>query len=227
MCIGRIRENPRPSYDLPASHKKVSASVTFRPVPAINKTRKPGTAEMHLRVVENDTDEQSLVEAAQRDPACFTELYEQNFHRVYAFISRRVASREEAQDLTAEVFHQALAGINNFEWRGAPFVAWLLGIAAHVLSGHWRHNPKRPEVLAEELELAGNDASLERRAMIFQLVESLPDDQRQVIIRRFVEQRSIREIAREFSRSEGAIKQLQLRALRNLRTRLRSHHEQL
>jgi RNA polymerase sigma-70 factor (ECF subfamily) len=79
--------------------------------------------------------------------------------------------------------------------------------------------------LAEELELAGSDSSVERRAMIFQLVESLPEDQRLVIVRRFVEQRSIREIAQEFSRSEGAIKQLQFRALRNLRTGLRSHHE--
>ena len=203
------------------------APVTFRRVPSINRTSKPGTAEMHLKVVENDTDERFLVEAAQRDPSCFAELYEQNFNRVYAFIARRVASREEAQDLTAEVFHQALAGIGNFEWRGAPFVAWLLGIAAHVLAAYWQRNPKRQEILAEDLELAGNDGSIERRAMIFQLVENLPEDQRRVIIRRFVEQRSIRDIAQEFSRSEGAIKQLQLRALRNLRTRLRSHHEQL
>jgi RNA polymerase sigma-70 factor (ECF subfamily) len=182
---------------------------------------------MPLKVVENDTDERFLVEAAQRDPSCFAELYEQNFNRVYAYLAKRVSTREEAQDLTAEVFHQALAGIGKFEWRGAPFVAWLLGIAAHVLAAHWQCNPKRQEILAEDLELAGNDGSIERRAMIFQLVESLPEDQRQVIIRRFVDQRSIKEIAQEFSRSEGAIKQLQLRALRNLRTRLRSHHEQL
>jgi len=204
----------------------MSAPVTFRRVPAINRAGKPGTTEMPLKVVENDTDERFLVEAAQRDPSCFAELYEQNFNRVYAFV-RRVATREEAQDLTAEVFHQALAGIGKFEWRGAPFVAWLLGIAAHVLAAHWQCNPKRQEILAEDLELAGNDGSIERRAMIFQLVESLPEDQRQVIIRRFVDQRSIKEIAQELSRSEGAIKQLQLRGLRNLRTRLRSHHEQL
>ena len=180
-----------------------------------------------MKVVENDTDERFLVEAAQRDPSCFAELYEQNFNRVYAYLAKRVSTREEAQDLTAEVFHQALAGISGFEWRGAPFVAWLLGIATHTLAAHWQRNPKRQEILAEDLELAGNDASIERRAMIFQLVETLPEDQRLVIIRRFVEQRSIKEIAQEFSRSEGAIKQLQLRALRNLRTRLRSHHEQL
>ena len=175
-----------------------------------------------MKVVDSDTEERSQVEAAQRDPSYFGELYEQNFHRVYAFVARRVDTREEAQDLTAEVFHRALEGIDRFEWRGTPFVAWLLGIAANVVSAHWQRNPRRQETLAEDSELAGNDGNLERRAMVFQLVESLPEDQRVVIVRRFVEQRSIREIAQEFSRSEGAIKQLQLRALRNLRARLRS-----
>ena len=65
---------------------------------------------------------------------------------------------------------------------------------------------------------------IEQRAMLYQLVETLPDDQRRVIIRRFVGQKSLREIATELGRSEGAIKQLQLRALQNLRERIRSNH---
>jgi RNA polymerase sigma-70 factor (ECF subfamily) len=182
---------------------------------------------MQLKVLESDTEERLLVEAAQQDPSRFGELYEQNFHRVYAFFARRVPGREEAQDLTAEVFHQALAGIGGFEWRGTPFVAWLMGIAGNVLSAYWKRNPARQEVLADEVELAGGDGNIERRAMIFQLVDGLPDDQRLVIVRRFAEQRSLREIAQELSRSEGAVKQLQLRALRTLRNRLRSGHEQL
>jgi RNA polymerase sigma-70 factor, ECF subfamily len=175
-----------------------------------------------LRAVENDTDERMLIEAAQRDPSRFAELYEANFNRVYAFMARRVATREEAQDLTAEVFHQALASIENFVWRGTPFVAWLLGIAANVLSTHWQRTSRRQEVPSDDLELVGEDGKIERRALIFQLVDDLPQDQRQVVIRRFVEQRSIKEIAQELSRSEGAVKQLQLRALQNLRARLRS-----
>ena len=68
-------------------------------------------------------DERLLVEAAQSDPARFADLYEQNFHRVYAYIVRRVADRHHAEDLTAEVFREALAGIHKFEWRGVPFSA--------------------------------------------------------------------------------------------------------
>ena len=58
--------------------------------------------------------ERLLIEAAQRDPRRFAELYEQNFDRVYAFIARRVRNREEAEDLTSEVFHQALANLPRF-----------------------------------------------------------------------------------------------------------------
>jgi RNA polymerase sigma-70 factor (ECF subfamily) len=174
-----------------------------------------------LRVVENETDERLLIEAAQRDPACFAELYESNFNRVYAFIAHRVSDRDTAQDLTAEVFHQALASIESFKWRGAPFIAWLLGIAANVLSSHWQRIAKRREIPADDLELAGAEDRVERRAMLFQLVDSLPLDQRQVIMRRFVDQRSIREVAQELGRTEGAVKQLQLRAVQTLRIQLK------
>jgi RNA polymerase sigma-70 factor (ECF subfamily) len=68
-------------------------------------------------------------------------------------------------------------------------------------------------------------AEIERRAMLFQLVDRLPDDQRLVVVRRFVEQKSIREIAQELGRSEGAVKQLQFRALETLREQVRKSDE--
>ena len=172
----------------------------------------------------NQKDERLQVEAARQDPARFAELYENNFERVYAYIAHRVRNREEAQDATADVFHQALASLSRFEWRGLPFVAWLLGIAANVLSDRWQRVAKRQEVVTDDLEQVGMEDDIEQRAMLYQLVETLPDDQRRVIIRRFVGQKSLREIATELGRSEGAIKQLQLRALQNLRKRIRSNH---
>jgi DNA-directed RNA polymerase specialized sigma24 family protein len=78
--------------------------------------------------------ERLAVEAAQRDPARFDELYEANFERVYAYVARRVRDRDVACDLTAEVFHRALEHLGRFEWRGVPFVAWLLRIAAHAIA---------------------------------------------------------------------------------------------
>ncbi|MCI0351949.1 MAG: sigma-70 family RNA polymerase sigma factor [Acidobacteriales bacterium] len=195
----------------------------------------------------NGTDERLLIEAAQRDRSRFASLYEHNFDRVYAYIAHRVRDRDLAEDLTAEVFHQALATLSRFEWQGVPFVAWLLGIAAHVIAARWKAAKLRPQetagLLADLSELSGTGTAgngngnghaamqvsprdlqeVEQRATIAKLVATLPDDQRLVITRRFLEHRSIREIAQEMGRTEGAVKQLQFRALENLRTRIRSH----
>ena len=168
----------------------------------------------------NVADERLLIEAAQQDPSRFAELYENNFHRVYAFIARRVQDRAEAEDLTAEVFHQALSNIRRFEWRGVPFAAWLLRIAANTLADRWEKKSRSQEIPAEALEEAGIEEEVEQRAMLFQLVDRLPQDQRLVVLRRFVEQKSVREIARELGRTEGAVKQLQFRALQSLRIKL-------
>jgi RNA polymerase sigma-70 factor, ECF subfamily len=177
-----------------------------------------------LKTVEDDRDERLLVEAARQDPARFAELYEENFERVYAYVAHRVRSREEAEDLTSDVFHAALASLSHFEWRGLPFAAWLLGIAANVLSDQWGRLARRQERGTDDLEQFGADDDIERRAMLFQLVDALPHDQRRVIILRFVRQKSLRETATELGRSEGAVKQLQLRALENLRGKIRSDH---
>jgi RNA polymerase sigma-70 factor (ECF subfamily) len=178
-----------------------------------------------LKAIEPDAHERQLIEAAQRDPRRFGELYESNFDRVYAFVARRVPSREEAEDLTAEVFHQALAGLPKFEWRGTPFAAWLVGIASHLIAHRWQRAARQSEVSSDELESFGVREETERQAMFMQLVDRLPDDQRHVIRRRFLDQRSIRDIAQELGRSEGAVKQLQFRAIENLRNQARSRHE--
>ena len=70
-----------------------------------------------------DADERLLVEAAQRDPSKFAELYERHFERVYAFVVSRVRDRDAAEDVTAEVFHKALAHLPAYQWRGAPLGA--------------------------------------------------------------------------------------------------------
>jgi RNA polymerase sigma-70 factor (ECF subfamily) len=85
-------------------------------------------------------DDRLQIEAAQRDPSRFADLYEQNFYAVYAYISRRVGDRHQAEDLTADVFREALAGIGKFEWRGVPFIAWLLRIASRAIADHWQRS---------------------------------------------------------------------------------------
>jgi uncharacterized glyoxalase superfamily protein PhnB len=82
----------------------------------------------------DEVDEQALIEAARADPARFLDLYDRHFHRVYVYVLRRVRNRTDAEDVTSEVFHRALANLHKYEWRGIPFVAWLYRIAAHELA---------------------------------------------------------------------------------------------
>jgi RNA polymerase sigma-70 factor (ECF subfamily) len=168
-------------------------------------------------------DERTQVEAAQRDPSRFAGLYEQNFYRVYAYIVRRVGDRHQAEDLTADVFREALAGIGKFEWRGVPFAAWLVGIASRVVADYWKRSGRETGNPAREAESAV-PAEIEHSTMLFQLVNRLPEAQFRVIHMRFVEQKSIREIAQELGRSEGAVKQLQLRAIESLRAQMEGAH---
>jgi len=172
--------------------------------------------------VPDELDERSLVEAAQAEPARFLDLYDRHFHRVYAYVARRTGSRAEAEDVTSEVFHRALANLKKYEWRGVPFVAWLFRIAANELAD--RRKQAARESADPPRDIEAPDPDLERRAMLFQLVERLPDEQRRVIEMRFSEGKSIQDVARTLGKSDGAIKQLQRRALGNLRTSLESSH---
>lgn len=170
--------------------------------------------------------ERLLIEAAQKDPGRFAELYAANFERVYAFIIRRVKDRNDAEDLTADVFQHALANLSRFEWRGVPFAVWLYRIAANAIADRWRKTNSAAADSALENDLDRSHwPEIDRRATLFQLVDRLPEDQRSVILKRFVEQKTTKEIAQEFGRSEGAIKQLQFRAIENLRAQAGVSHE--
>lgn len=179
-----------------------------------------------MKVQGKEADERLLVEAARRDPSRFAELYEQHVDRVYAYVLRRVGNRQEAEDVTSQVFHQALEKIGSFEWRGVPFAAWLLRIAGNATADRFRkmgrestheHGTPAPEP-SEEFDLERANES----ARLFGLVKDLPTEQRMVIEMRFAEERSIKEIAETIGRTEGAVKQLQFRAIKNLRTRMES-----
>jgi RNA polymerase sigma-70 factor (ECF subfamily) len=175
-----------------------------------------------------DASEQALVEAAKKDPSGFAALYDAHFERIYAFVARRVRDRSTAEDLTAEVFRHALAAIGGFEWRGVPFAAWLYRIAANEVADHRTKSAREHESIAHYEEPVQDSVEgiegIEHRATLYRLVDGLPADQRRVIVLRFAEERSIREIAGALGRTEGAVKQLQWRALQTLRTRMGQSH---
>jgi len=173
-----------------------------------------------------DDHDRLLVEAAQKDPSRFGELYEENFARVWAYVIRRVRDRAAAQDVTSEVFHKALKNLGSFEWRGTPFVAWLYRIASNAVNDHFGRAAREQSVgdRVVESEEPHDVENIERRATLFRLVDRLPADQRRVVVMRFGEEQSIREIATTLGRSEGAIKQLQWRGLQTLRAQMGENH---
>jgi len=172
----------------------------------------------------HDADERRLVEAAQRDLRRFADLYEAHFDRVYAYVMSRVRNRAAAEDVTSHVFHQALAALPRYEWRGVPFAAWLLRIASNAVNDHWQRSARERGNPAPEPVANPDTETIEHHAQLARMVRTLPADQRRVVEARFLEQKSIREIAQEMRRTEGAIKQLQFRALEALRAQMSGTH---
>ena len=189
----------------------------------------PGDKPAHIRLENQlEAEERRLVEAAQQDRAHFVAVYEKYFDLVYAYVARRTRSRDDAEDMTAEVFRKALEHLSRFKWTGAPFGSWLLRIASNLIADRAKRAARNTTT---ESSLSRNAAGAkqaqqtdleeaERCAHLFRLVDSLSGDQRSVVVMRFAEEKSIREIADELGRSEGAVKQLQFRALENLRKKI-------
>jgi RNA polymerase sigma-70 factor, ECF subfamily len=171
-----------------------------------------------------DDDDRQLIEAAQADPARFVDLYQRYVDRIYVFLSRRTDNRATAEDLTSQVFEQALRTIGRFEWRGIPVSAWLFRMASNALTDYWRQRGRDTHDLPPDVPDTRELDDIERRIALYKHVERLPETQQRVIRLRFVEEKSIREVASALGRSEGAVKQLQLRALETLRKRMGGDH---
>src|SRR5215475_12357019 len=174
-----------------------------------------------------EADERLLIEAAQRDRARFAEVYEVYFNLVYGYVARRMRDRSRTEDITSEVFQKALANLPRFKWTGAPFGAWLIRIASNLIADRAKQAAR--ETADPESSITNGTTSgkmqfeveeAERRAYVIRMVDELPEDQRRVVRMRFAEEKSISQIAGELDRSEGAVKQLQFRALQTLRAKL-------
>ena len=173
--------------------------------------------------------ERELVEASQRQPRRFAQLYERYFDRVYAFALTRTRERTAAEDVTAETFRQAFQNLSRFEWRGVPFSAWLFRIASNAATDHYQRASRETE-LTEAVDRSDDSwearlIEVETSAHLFALVQRLPKDQRRVIQMRFGQEQRISEIASAIGRSEGAVKALQHRGVETLRKWIGESHD--
>ena len=170
----------------------------------------------------------ALVELARNgDAEAFGQLYDHYNASVYRFLYYRLGSVQLAEDLTAETFFRALRSMNGFRWQGKDFGAWLMTIARNLATDHFKSARTRLETTTEDLgtldtRSEGADgpeaaalASLTNEALLAALAE-LPTEQRECLVMRFLQGLSIAETADVLGRSAGAVKQLQLRGVRNL-----------
>ena len=167
----------------------------------------------------------ALVDLAKEgDAEAFGQLYDHYVSGVFRFVYYRVGSQQLAEDLTSETFVRGLRAIQRFNWQGKDFGAWLTTIARNLVADHFKSSRARLEIVAETIpEGKVTVASPEQEVlalisneMLFEAVNSLPNEQRDCILMRFIQGLSIAQTAAALGRSEGAIKQLQLRAVRSL-----------
>jgi RNA polymerase sigma-70 factor (ECF subfamily) len=167
----------------------------------------------------------ALVELARKgDTDAFGLLYDHYHTAVYRFLFYRTRSATLAEDLTSETFFRALRSMTGFRWQGKDFGAWLMTIARNLATDHFKAGRTRLEMATEDMGQHDDAtdgpesavlASLTNEALLKALAK-LPDEQRDCVVMRFLQGLSIAETAAVLGRSDGAVKQLQLRGVRNL-----------
>jgi RNA polymerase sigma-70 factor, ECF subfamily len=168
-----------------------------------------------------DTEEGLLIERAKGDAQAFGLLYERYVDRIHNYVFYRIGDAREAEDLTARVFYRALAHIDDYRQRGAPFAAWLYRIAHNLVANWHRDKGRKHDVPLDDFVMIaekgdGPDRLAERdeeTGMLLNAVRQLPEERQQLLILKFVEGHSNAEIGRIMGRSEGAVKSLYHRTL--------------
>ena len=166
--------------------------------------------------------------AAQRERAAFDVLYRRYLNRVYGYAFYQLGDHHDAEDATERIFTAALRALPGFRDEGATFRAWLFRIAHRTIANSRRSRarrhadrlPERFDHPAPNADPAGIVARAEELRVVARAIGELPDDRRQVVLLRFVDGLSSREIGQVMDRSEGAARVLLHRAMRDLAARL-------
>ena len=172
--------------------------------------------------------ERAIVDAAiAGDEAALAELYNLYFPRVYRYILARVGNPYDAEDLTEEVFLRVLDAIGRFQWREAPFSAWLFRIAHNAVISQRRKEGARgrssPLTEALPVDSQGPEEMVENRLALNEVMkaaDTLPEAQRRVIGYRFAAGLTVAETARAMGKGEGNVKVIQHKAIAKLREML-------
>lgn len=187
------------------------------------------SSEYHIKP-EKIQQELLLIDAARKDPAAFRPLYESYFEPIFRYVFRRVDNKDDARDITQQVFINALANINRFEYRGVPFTSWLYKIAYYeVLKAVRKNDTNRcvsmdtnsmqsllKEALEEEPGIEEKEKSLSN------CMSGLKEDELKLVELRFFEDRPFKEVAEISELTENNAKVKMHRILLKLKKCMKS-----
>lgn len=172
-----------------------------------------------------EMEDSELVALAGSDQEAFGEIYERYVTRIYNYVYYRTGNNHDAEDITAKVFFRAMAHIRNYEDKGVPFQAWLYRIAHNLVANFHRDESRRKVIplddyLALSLKSDAPDRQAEHneeQALLMNVIRKLPAERQQLLVLKFVQDKSNAEIGEIMNRTEGAIKSLYHRTLLALR----------
>lgn len=173
-------------------------------------------------------EERELVKKAQKgDSKAFGNLYDKYLPSIYRFIILKIGNRADAEDLSHQVFLNAWQGIHNYEFQGFPFSSWLYRIANNSVIDFWRtkKNPLNIETIPEDSlkDDPRMDLALDKKMdieTIKKAISKLEGDQQDIVIMKFVNELSNKEIAQILNKTEGTIRVIQHRALKQIKKHL-------
>lgn len=174
-----------------------------------------------------DGEEKLIARAIRGESSAFGTLYDHYQPKIYRFVVLRVGRSEEAEDITHHVFLNAWLHIRTYENLGFPFSSWLYRIARNSVIDHYRTKREHVSIDAIDPDVVAHPDDLEARtdraiegALVRAALATLKEEHQEVIIMRFVEELSIKEVAAAVEKTEGAIKLLQHRAIKELKKKL-------
>lgn len=207
------------------------AMLLTEAAPELSAASGPGGYGDHDQAASSEEDQAdrermiALVELARGgDTEAFGMLFDHYHPSVYRFLYYRTRSHTLAEDLASETFFRALRSMNNFRWQGKDFGAWLMTIARNLTTDHFKAGRTRLEQTTEDMGVHDDATEGPENAvlasltndMLLEALTKLPKEQQECLVMRFLQGMSIAETAKVLERSDGAIKQLQLRGVRNL-----------
>ena len=177
-------------------------------------------------------EEQLLIQKAKNgEGAAFGQLYDRYLPQIYRFVFLKVGRKQDAEDITQQVFTSAWQNVNRFEFKGFPFSSWLYRIASNAVIDHYRTYKANIDIeqVPEDLfsEYTNDDEKIDTAMnvrMVRTALATLEQDQQNVLLMKFVDELSNKEIAEALQKTEGAIRVIQHRALKQLKAKLDEQH---